>query len=403
MFKRLVLFALIFCLPFQLGYHFWLPESFVKSFRIDYLSPTLYLTDLLILLFLALNYKEISRYLIRFISGPSGKLFLLLVLLNLWSSGFSLVSLFAWLRFIEYLLLFVALKETAGLARKMILPFSLSLGLIILLALLQFIFQSSLGGPLYLLGERPLSVAIPNIAKIYHSLPILPSPLLRPYATFSHPNSLAGYLLVSFVILNLIVKSRLFKLPLVLAILITFSEASLLGFVVIEVFEFSFLQSLLTSLILSLTPFLTQVWQFPAGLAQSFSDRHFFLLPTFKIITSDLLLGVGLKQYIPSLAAIIPNHQISYMTLQPVHNTFLLVIAELGLVGTLILIRVLYPFLSKLIKSGQTRPYFLDLTAIIFVTGALDHYWWTLPQNQLIIILALALITNRSDKSYLSN
>ena len=34
--------AIFFFSATQLGYHFWLPESYVSSFRIDYLSPTLY-------------------------------------------------------------------------------------------------------------------------------------------------------------------------------------------------------------------------------------------------------------------------------------------------------------------------------------------------------------------------
>jgi len=46
---------------------------------------------------------------------------------------------------------------------------------------------------------------------------------------------------------------------------------------------------------------------------------------------------------------------------------------------------------------------YLLLATIVLLTGSLDHYWWTLPQNQLIIVLALALLSNMSNTSYKTN
>ena len=68
--------------------------------------------------------------------------------------------------------------------------------------------------------------------------------------------------------------------------------------------------------------------------------------------------------------------------------------AELGLLGVVIITKIFWAPLSRLIKDKKARPYLLDLFGIILLTGSLDHYWWTLPQNQLIIVLALALIIN---------
>ena len=45
---------LILLLPVQLGRHFWPDFSFVLGLKIDYLSPTFYLTDLLVLMILSL-------------------------------------------------------------------------------------------------------------------------------------------------------------------------------------------------------------------------------------------------------------------------------------------------------------------------------------------------------------
>ncbi len=392
MFKRLVFLLLIFSLPFQLGYHFWLPESYVASFRIDYLAPTLYITDLLAILFLATNFKKTISIIKNFFAKPSGWLFGALILLNLSTASFSLITLLAWIRLGSYLLLLAVLADTNHLAKKVLLPFSLSLAFIIGLALIQFIRQSSLGGVLYFFGERPLSLALPNVAKM--NLPW--GQILRPYATFSHPNSLAGYLLASLVALSLIYEGKkVAKVPLGLAILLTFSKAALLSFVVIEILEISFVQSLVISIVLSAAPLLKDLIDLPVWLVQSFATRHFLLLPSFKMIATDFLLGVGLKQFIPSLSTYLSASQVSYATLQPVHHTFLLIFAELGLLGVLIITKIFWTPLSKLIQDKKTRPYLLDLFGIILMTGSLDHYWWTLPQNQLIIILTLALIMNR--------
>src|SRR5680860_1754307 len=51
-------YLLILFLPTQVGKHFWLQSSFVYGLRIDYLSPTLYLTDILILIILILFFLK---------------------------------------------------------------------------------------------------------------------------------------------------------------------------------------------------------------------------------------------------------------------------------------------------------------------------------------------------------
>ena len=388
MIQKVIFFLLIFSLPFQLGYHFWLPESSVASFRIDYLAPTFYITDLLLILFLAVNFKKTTSVVIDFFSKPSGWLFAALIFLNLYTSSFSLVTFFAWFRLGGYLLLLTVLAATDHLAKKILLPFSLSLTFIVLLSFVQFVLQSSLGGIFYFFGERPLSIAIPNVAKI--NMPW--GQILRPYATFSHPNSLAGYLLVSLVILNRISRSKILKFILIATIILTFSKSAILALVVIELIKPNLLQSASLAALLSFVPLLK--------LDPSFSSRYYLLSPTLKIVMDQPLLGVGLRQFIPNLATYLPASQISYATLQPVHHTFILIFAELGLLGVLIITKIFWAPLSRLVKDKKTRPYLLNLFGIILLTGSLDHYWWTLPQNQLIIVLTLALLSNMSNKSY---
>ena len=368
MIKRLVFFLLIFCLPFQLGYHFWLPQSFVHSFRVDYLAPTLYFTDIVILAYLALNLKKIKFTYLHLA-------LLVLIALNITVSTFNHVTILAWLRLVIYYLLFLTLRQEINLKQKLALPFLLSLVFVLTLEFLQLLSQHSLGGLFWLVGERNVSIVTPNVAKLtFDTLT-----LLRPYATFSHPNSLAGYLLICLLLLPLFSKSKTLKYSLIAGIILTFSKAAWLALL---------FPSLLLVLPLNVLPLLSHWFTLPPWL--SLSSRLPLLLSSAKLTSDNLIFGVGLRQFIPQLGELLPPNQISYSTLQPVHNIILLAMTELGIIPLAIFLLIFFRNFKKIIPTSN----FQLLTSILLITGAVDHYWWTLPQNQLIIILALALLNN---------
>jgi len=80
-----------------------------------------------------------------------------------------------------------------------------------LIAWIQFINQSSIGGLLWFLGERTFDVTTPGIATAIMNNKLI----LRPYATFPHPNVLAGFItvLLPLVFFNTSVIVRKVKLP----------------------------------------------------------------------------------------------------------------------------------------------------------------------------------------------
>ena len=92
----MMLFLLLLLLPSQLAYHFWPSWSLVHGIRVDYLSPTLYLTDLIILaLFL------ISRFRIR-VPLPH----IAFATLNILISYSPNIAIYNWLRLLEFYWLF---------------------------------------------------------------------------------------------------------------------------------------------------------------------------------------------------------------------------------------------------------------------------------------------------------
>ena len=198
MFWEKILLVLLFFLPVQIGRHFWSGYSFIFGLRIDYLATTVYLQDVLIVLLLSFwlpkNYEKLffgKRLIFWF-------LLLFLAIVNIVFSQNASLSFFSWLRVVEMALLgaMVAI-EPIKIYRKLrfILP-----GIVLfefLLGVCQVVIQSSLGGIFWLLGERSFDIATPGIARASW----LGEVFLRPYGTFSHPNSLAGFILVCLVLL----------------------------------------------------------------------------------------------------------------------------------------------------------------------------------------------------------
>ncbi len=193
---------LVLFLPTQLGKHFWPPFSFLLGFRIDYLSPTLYFTDILALLFgIAALWDGTNRQLILGFLYRHRRV-LVLVLLSLFlSSVFSrspLLGLYGDLKVIEFLL--VGLLIARVVKRKRLTPvvstLMVSAGGESLLAIGQYLHQGSIGGALYLLGERQFTGQTPGIANAVIDGHLV----LRPYGTLPHPNVLAGFLLVVLIL-----------------------------------------------------------------------------------------------------------------------------------------------------------------------------------------------------------
>ena len=128
-----------------------------------------------------------------------------------------LAGVLAILKFIEfsYLSVYVIQNIDSFNRRAVFIMFSASVFFQSCLSFLQFINQRSIGGLFYYLGERTFGAQTPGIA----DASINGQLFLRPYATFSHPNVLAGFLVVAMLYLFFIYsKFKFSRLILVAAI-----------------------------------------------------------------------------------------------------------------------------------------------------------------------------------------
>ena len=469
--ESVLLALLILFLPTQLGKHFWPDFSVITGIRVDYLSPTLYTTDILIgILFLiwlvrvlvnpqydsvevskyAASSKEAGLYakLTNASQGswlPDGAVqernkqafpwmetiigisIITFLIINVFSADRLGLSLYYLLKLFEFSFLIYYLSKHIRLNFHLpiiALLTSISVFFQSFLAILQYLLQSSLNGWLYFLGERTFTGNTPGIA----NAAINGELLLRPYGTFSHPNVLAGYLLLGLLLIAcfLIPRTKGFIrvfgfLVLILgsiALMLTLSRVAIALFLGILLISFIYwfikkrpkptmgIGLLIIAAIADLVLFIgglaflqTIVSRFSqtSFFEESFLQRTELIDSAIQIIQSNPILGVGLGHFIPTLAPLQEPLSLG-LYMQPVHNIYLLAAAETGYVGLgifLFIIALTYRrLLFNISLTPLFRPMYLILTlllSIILLIGLFDHYFLTLQQGQLLFAFILGL------------
>jgi hypothetical protein len=417
-------YLLVLFMPTQFGKHFWPDFSIIQGIRVDYLSPTLYVTDVLIaLLFLVWLSNVFKRK--TFKPGLSHLTLLyssiiVLLFVGVFLSGNFVNGLYHMLKFIEFSFLAYYIANCVGKTISFEkISFYLAVGVCCesLLAIAQYLNHSSIGGALYFLGERNFNAETPGIA----NASINGELVLRPYGTFSHPNVLAGYLLISmlFIFFFLFKNKKIggfAALSLLLgssAILLTLSRIAIALWILF----------LLTLLVWQISKAMKHHMKQSAGIAvlllvllvgfgflfaqtlgprftqtslseESVVQREILTEAAIKMISTHPLLGVGLGNFLPILATVSSPLSMT-LYLQPVHNIFLLITAETGFVGLAVLCFLLgvifYRLFSRIKKQKNLRESFALITILMatLLLGQLDHYLFTLQQGQLLSAIVI--------------
>lgn len=413
--KKFIFFLLIFFISSQVGLHFWPEFSYVHGIRIDYLSPTLYFLDILIIVLFLFSLPKLGRLVnyIRVERFPKLLLllFILSVIWNLFLAKSPEAHLFGIIKFIEFF--FLALFTAYNFKRKDIPSFidALSLSAIVssVLAIWQFLRQESVGGLWYFLGER-----IFNISTIGISTVNLDSQILRPYGTFPHPNVLAFFLFATIVFSSLRIvheKKNYEKIFLSLtifvsslALILTFSRTSLFLLILFSFYiiytkaktntvRFLFILFFLAILVIF---YLTQHIGSNFFL-RGIDFRQELFYQSFQIFVNNLYFGIGINNFFIHQAQLIT--EISPVIFQPPHNIFVLAFLQLGIFGFWIFPAVFVLAIRSLFAKLRTtnielkdfyRSVLFVLLGIIIV-GMFDHFFLTLEQGQIILAIILGL------------
>ena len=282
---------------------------------------------------------------------------------------------------------------------------------------LQWQLNHSLG--LTFLGESIISPAILNVAKtdLVGGLK-----QIRAYGTFLHPNIFAGYLLI---ILFLSIKylrsvSKIFWPAIIICgLYLTGSRAAILVGLVgvmiylldkykikyLRIFRLQFGYKIVASVII-LSLAVGNAWFFYNSYAVKTTDSSFKERLSQNVISKDMIkaqpFGVGVGNFtlemetysgcgaiggadcgansgakttqrsdaLQSVAT--PNSlKLSPWEFQPVHNTYFLILNEVGIQGLLLFVAFLVMLIGYYWKSGKAIPIF-----ILLVLASFDHFLW---------------------------
>lgn len=354
-------------------------------------------------------------------------IFFLYLLVNILFSNNPLPGLYGFIKILELFFLGYYVSENIKTKKELAIIALISSITVIgesLLAIAQYAHHGSINGLLYFLGERKFTSLTPGIA----NASINGELILRPYGTFSHPNVLAGFLLCSLIFIFAFfevkkdIKKKLLKIIALLlgslALFLTLSRiAILLWFILvltasanwlikqIKIYKKSpvfFLGNIffIAAIIISLfffTPVLPRL-ENTSFKEEAITQRADLFKSTLIMIKGHPLFGVGLYNFLPSLGHI-QKPLSPTLYLQPVHNIFLLITAEIGIIGAAFFLWFLLNTYNRLLfylslREGtmkQSLITLLILLSVILILGLFDHFWLTLQQGQLLFALVLGL------------
>lgn len=422
-----------FLTPVFLATLFWQSRFAVTagSQVIDYLIPFVYLGDLLLLLLLCIEFVLDPRWMIHLWNERVIRqllilfgVWVLIVVFHLMWGGivFPVAVYYKLFRLGLMILLVLWLVRVFSRWGGFRIMIFVTAGLVplILIGIGELILGHSLG--FQMIGEWNFSVMTPGIAKaIWGDLVFL-----RPYATFPHPNvfgAVMGGTLVFWLtnfsgnLPRLGWVNKLFLLTvslLLIAVVISFSRTIwfallLVGGVVLINGHLAYDHRQPEGLVKRFRGnYLRMKWSLPviiiiALLLSSFlllrvnnlfgSDwlslgRRVQLLYSFaRMVREHLWMGVGSNQFVLWVDQYWePVGLIRFA--QPVHNAWLLIVAEEGVLGGLTwgtLLAMIVRFSWSVVNKWG------GVWLFIALTGVFDHYWWSLPAGLWFIFLTFGL------------
>lgn len=423
--EKYIFYFFLFSIPIHTREILWRSGWFFSEWE----SFFIYGTDLLILILLIIwvfrrGYEiVVDRY----------DYFLFFFILVSFSSIYYAVNMnIAWYQFaklIEFSLLYFYLKSYA------LKKFSFQGGLLAILVggifqslivLLQYLKQESLG--LKWLGESFLHRDMPGVAVFFNSIG---EKILRGYGTTPHPNVVAAYIFLAIFALYFVwiygrrnnwMGVSVYSF-LIIGLYLTYSRTLaalfLLGFIfrflttnILMRFRKKYLQDdkqyfQIFSLIFITTILVTTIFSFilwpevSTRIRISSQDEAVQLRAFYSkesIGGGIRWLGSGIGNNVEGLRQRLPA--LPRELYQPVHNIYLIILYETGILGLLGFSLFIFYLVLDFIRRHRMRHLYHFSFIILFVSflafGLVDHFLWSLQEGRLILWTMLALMTEKT-------
>lgn len=284
-----------------------------------------------------------------------------------------------------------------------------------IIALSQFISQKVVANKwLGMASQDPQTLGVPVVETASGRV-------LRAFGSLPHPNMLAGFLVLTLILLiGLFILNKSGKtkklLPLLLisnsiGLCVTLSRTALLAAplsIVLIAFFFrknpvptKIISKLALIVIFVLLAFsltypeliLTRLDSSNRLEAISNSERISQYSDAWQIGKTNWALGVGSQNYTVALQRLKPN--LESWQYQPIHNVYVLTLIEFGLFGALMLILYLRFFIKSIAKSaGTNNQQLISLVCLIVFSflGLFDHYLLSFYFGLILLVVIFSLL-----------
>lgn len=401
-----IFFVLPFNITYQLSeyvqlfnYNFHLYDPYVTGLYVNYLVPTLSVIDIFVfMLLISIFFEHVKTF-----NSVFRNLFIIifvvfLILQNVFVQDFN--TLFLTLRLLLYFVCAISIvkiikdnKEVNKLLQTCYINLLLTGQILtqLFISIYQFVRGTSVG--LNWLGESKIINGMLGSSYI----DIKGDAYLRAYGTFPHPNLLAGWLLLLFVISWICFRANKYKyisltnmLFISIVSILTFSRVSLILLLILLVI-FIITEIVSSKDFNSFTGILlTRFLNLFNGSDSSLKDRVELLKIGWSLFKKNFVLGTGMGNSIKEYSDSVAFTSGGFLLLQPVHNIFLLSLIELGILGG-----IYYWFL--IIKFFVIKNTFnivkYCILVIIIIVGLFDHYFFSLPQGLTMLFVFLTLLS----------
>jgi len=425
-------YGIIFLLPWQVA---WLwREPFMGGFKWEYGTIGLYGVDIFIILFLVLSLVEYCRgFNFQFpiskfqsilndsISKFKKDTFYQLLVTSYGLLAWSFVSI-AWSPD-KILALYFSLKLSLAvglfwMARRI----DFNWNKMIFVLLVAGALQGALGTGQFLAQETFSSKWLGTVQHLPQEggasvVENSSGRWLRAYGAFAHPNILGGYLAIILLIV-IWQKSKEFctkkgsmlyalcSMIIFSGLILSFSRSAWLvfatGFAILFLMqkerrkELGKIAIILAGVALiwisAFSPLFFSRLEGQTRLEQkSLNDRQEYVMQAKEVISENFWLGVGAGNYTAEIAQRNPEHQI--WQIQPVHNVFLLIWSELGMIGLLLFVALLLGIFIEGYKKNKALV--LLLCVPYSMLGVVDHWLWTSHFGILFLFFVLGSIIHK--------
>lgn len=327
------------------------------------------------------------------------------------------LAFYGYLRFLLGLSLFWLISNSNFKRINFYYAFWISLVLQSVLGLWQFIAQKTFASKwLGLAKHSPIDLGVSVVETVGGQR------WLRVYGGQDHPNIFGAYLAVALILLALTflskkVKSKLefillslFTVLFSINLFLSFSRAAWLSLFLSLIFlfgnnilrkDYKIAKKVSVFIVLILIIFsslsfyykdllLTRISQEGRLEQKSTDERIDSILVSREIIAKNFFVGTGINNYPLAVKKDLYPDKESWFY-QPVHNLYLLVTAELGVLGgALFMFFLLNLFFKNLFFKNKNN--YTSLIILIFFSGLFDHWWWSLHSGVILFWFLVAII-----------